>query len=185
MLLLYLAHASGYCALYTFTFHYASTLSSMTVVTHETIPAFTFHYASTLSSHWHDTTGGDPDLHSTMLLLYQRSPDDYSVGVYKFTFHYASTLSPGGTQSYSKYFYLHSTMLLLYHIINAMTSYTNNNLHSTMLLLYLEGVGTVFPIEHIYIPLCFYFIRYPLSFVRSDVYLHSTMLLLYLVGVVS
>ena len=97
------------------------------------------------------------DLHSTMLLLYQRS------------FRKSAELL----------LYLHSTMLLLYpwgwdYEINEVL-----HLHSTMLLLY--GMQAISPASGsgIYIPLCFYFIFIRSDRLRSRFHLHSTMLLLY------
>ena len=62
-----------------FTFHYASTLSSVVDSTVFGAPIFTFHYASTLS----------------------QGSCRYSEGEEEFTFHYASTLSNGSEFSFS------------------------------------------------------------------------------------
>ena len=76
------------------------------------------------------------DLHSTMLLLYQKKWR-YGMSASRFTFHYASTLSN---------MYLMITRLFLiyiplcfYFILYIYREYysRNKNLHSTMLLLYL------------------------------------------------
>ena len=61
----------GFDALTSFTFHYASTLSSPKRTLASLRALFTFHYASTLS----------------------RSQRPINVERYRFTFHYASTLS--------------------------------------------------------------------------------------------
>ena len=78
-------------------------------------------------------------LHSTMLLLYHSSFLHRFVVSSSFTFHYASTISRLGENHYSGIIDLHSTMLLLYPF---------------------SGVGYS-PMNPIYIPLCFYYIRYP------------------------
>ena len=125
---------------------------------------------------WHS-----PNLHSTMLLLYPKLPSFFLCILCKFTFHYASTLS------------CFSSVILLW---------ICNNLHSTMLLLYRSIRPRPVSGMHIYIPLCFYFIRFniflifplttftfhyasTLSFWMIGSHgrgsnLHSTMLLLYL-----
>ena len=75
-----------------------------------------------------------------------------------FTFHYASTLSRMDSGDPQLEVDLHSTMLLLYHF-------------------FLSFISICLPI---YIPLCFYFIRF-IRLLRTwgRIYLHSTMLLLY------
>ena len=100
----------------------------------------------------------EPNLHSTMLLLYHRSIDDV----------------------YDALHHLHSTMLLLYPNMRYEVSVLHNDLHSTMLLLYhidreQKNLSFLFTFHyastlsnrgkrvgdcynHIYIPLCFYFI---------------------------
>ena len=77
------------------------------------------------------------NLHSTMLLLYRIQ----------------HCLMP------KRIFNLHSTMLLLYLALSPFTVAPDGDLHSTMLLLY-PAVPNIFSvlIDHIYIPLCFYFI---------------------------
>ena len=76
-----------------------------------------------------------------------------------FTFHYASTLSE-----------MADVVITLY-----------QDLHSTMLLLYQLVWNIEFASPHIYIPLCFYFIRFhEFNFHLVKFHLHSTMLLLYL-----
>ena len=97
-----------------FTFHYASTLSRLVDYRHFLLSRFTFHYASTLSLMGREYRPQNLYLHSTMLLLYQRSSVEnidrswiyiplcfYFIGRKphqkhnraSFTFHYASTLS--------------------------------------------------------------------------------------------
>ena len=145
--------------IFTFTFHYASTLSTMTPANLGVDIRFTFHYASTLSVRLHDKGGAWKHLHSTMLLLYRQHPPEI---VHRID-------------------HLHSTMLLLYLVLRLSVSMHRLNLHSTMLLLYLRPV--LFPpdvikylhstmlllyrrtnnainkgFNLIYIPLCFYFI---------------------------
>ena len=77
---------------YTFTFHYASTLSSALNDSRLPPSKFTFHYASTLS---------DRALSSAYIAK-------------TFTFHYASTLSEEPERVGRSVLHLHSTMLLLY-----------------------------------------------------------------------
>ena len=119
---------------------------------------FTFHYASTLSFPYSLFKIFQPDLHSTMLLLYQ---------CWSATF---PRCCPD----------LHSTMLLLYRETSGHFRCNVLYLHSTMLLLYLwsrrrdQSLPTSFTFHYastlscrnhckhcgivIYIPLCFYFI---------------------------
>ena len=98
-----------------------------------------------------------------------------------FTFHYASTLSIRGSLFQMRRTYLHSTMLLLYQRWLRASLYRIQHLHSTMLLLYPYRVVCPECVSHIYIPLCFYFIRdFQSRFPCDLIYLHSTMLLLYL-----
>ena len=83
---------------YNFTFHYASTISvknRLSVLTHS---AFTFHYASTISNNPRSVATAIKTLHSTMLLLYLDATIPNIVAI-AFTFHYASTIStvPGCT----------------------------------------------------------------------------------------
>ena len=96
-----------------FTFHYASTLSSSSLVVrhrlfylHSTmllLYLFLVQYVRFFQAH----------LHSTMLLLYLRL-ECRCIRVLRFTFHYASTLSPSLDPSKDDQKNLHSTMLLLY-----------------------------------------------------------------------
>ena len=123
---------------FSFTFHYASTLSISRYFFWMLTISFTFHYASTLSNR-------------TLCTVYC-----YTL----FTFHYASTLSTKRFPSIPQYSviyiplcfyfivdygtwikfcwktYLHSTMLLLYQIASDDETVSNYDLHSTMLLLY-------------------------------------------------
>ena len=119
-----------------FTFHYASTLSTRAVMPTRTTPAFTFHYASTLSH-----VEGLSD-----------------VLIAEFTFHYASTLSKHGEalKHFEIPFTFHYASTL--YQTGPRGNRKRRNLHSTMLLLYLVEAS---PDDHfvlIYIPLCFYFI---------------------------
>ena len=118
-------------------------------------------------------------LHSTMLLLYQ----------YVSSAHWKIR------------FTLHSTMLLLYRSLLHSWRYPGWSLHSTMLLLYHFHIWTAVENGCLYIPLCFYYIKFTEKYVASGLYLyiplcfyyirililiiracitlHSTMLLLY------
>ena len=167
-----------------FTFHYASTLSVHLLQKSLRGNLFTFHYASTLSIQKWRRSIKCINLHSTMLLLYLTEDEDVTIPA-KFTFHYASTLSDKTHRHYrADYWFtfhyastlstcpidtgqnianLHSTMLLLYLKREEARQDTIYNLHSTMLLLYLFSVQKICNIWHIYIPLCFYFIAYPIS----------------------
>ena len=164
---------------FTFTFHYASTLSVLAAEKRNVYTLFTFHYASTLSiSRWriHDldgiyiplcfyfikfklSTSFDCifHLHSTMLLLY-RIRSIYPGYSYIFTFHYASTLSPQVLICKDQ---LLIYIPLCFYFIYFRSSITrsHSNLHSTMLLLYRRTCPLCIDCENIYIPLCFYFIR--------------------------
>ena len=169
--------------LFSFTFHYASTISRPHRRQQSRTYNFTFHYASTIStlpkrsvalegslyiplcfyyiyipsySSWSSIMlyiplcfyyiglvyiGGLPGvltLHSTMLLLYQRTVLNDIYKANNFTFHYASTISRflGGTPGV--YPPLHSTMLLLYRTTSAFYSKQSC----------------------LYIPLCFYYIKW-------------------------
>ena len=88
-----------------FTFHYASTLSANGSCYSQASYKFTFHYASTLSFCKLLAVFGNKHLHSTLLLLYQRSSGS---SVYRrehaFTFHFASTLSWRMAQAYAPSF---------------------------------------------------------------------------------
>ena len=122
-----------------FTFHYASTLSSFSRSALWILIVFTFHYASTLS---------------------ECVSDEFCCGC-EFTFHYASTLSYHPADSLFHLSDLHSTMLLLYLSAFRPLGLYTFNLHSTMLLLYHSFSRTAYCSVTIYIPLCFYFICYP------------------------
>ena len=167
-----------------------------------TASSFTFHYASTLSSAPSRKQSRSLNLHSTMLLLYPTSTSIFPMAAVRFTFHYASTLSrPWSRERWDHcpftFHYastlsllkldpsntvldLHSTMLLLYRVSKDMSINANANLHSTMLLLYPDPLPQMRLPFLIYIPLCFYFILSspPFSITRLA-HLHSTMLLLY------
>ena len=121
--------------------------------------SFTFHYASTLSQtkgfeemfekNLHSTMlllylagfavyeSNNLNLHSTMLLLYQENWAYLSIGYHKFTFHYASTLSilsESWEDSLADIY-----IPLCFYFIKARWSTSQQrlcNLHSTMLLLY-------------------------------------------------
>ena len=106
--------AGGNIEGYSFTFHYASTLSGLSMSSFVIGNSFTFHYASTLSDpgshdrrrnpaftfHYASTLSGKSILH--------RVRKD------QFTFHYASTLSTNTHSITKSITNLHSTMLLLY-----------------------------------------------------------------------
>ena len=141
-----------------FTFHYASTLSSIRSARassffhlHSTMlllyltvsfifkPSnilFTFHYASTLSIEILSSPAIMNNLHSTMLLLYPQVQSVLRIPCKKFTFHYASTLSyPDrayrGWQIPFTFHYASTLSEALYiYRIGVL------HLHSTMLLLY-------------------------------------------------
>ena len=106
------------------------------------------------------------NLHSTMLLLYRRwdnyhgrQSNIYIPLCFYFIYHADSDLQESAV-------YLHSTMLLLYpcRMSGGMTAILH--LHSTMLLLYQNTRQLPPYAAQIYIPLCFYFIRNPLSSIR-------------------
>ena len=185
-------------------------------------PSFTFHYASTLSRCWLSLPCPQ-GIYIPLCFYFIALTSTQSDLPFSFTFHYASTLSHEFFLiSYSIYIYiplcfyfiflhhifetihnlhLHSTMLLLYHADNCNMHSLLTHLHSTMLLLYLRWFQMMGKFFCIYIPLCFYFIRYSpfihpssksftfhyastlsneLTFVFNQItHLHSTMLLLY------
>ena len=153
------------------------------------LQTFTFHYASTLSHGKPEYQSEMQYLHSTMLLLYQAvSCKSQS---YHFYLHstmlllYQQELRVGGVARLN----LHSTMLLLYPVSALAQGLLHSNLHSTMLLLYPgpERAGRVvcnrftfhyastlsdsrggwWRHSHIYIPLCFYFIKIEQMFEKS------------------
>ena len=77
---------------------------------------------------------------------------------------------------------LHSTMLLLYRL--SQLAYQYKNLLFTFHYASTLSYWTVSGLSHwysIYIPLCFYFIEYPVILRIRKADLHSTMLLLYLI----
>ena len=98
----------------TFTFHYASTLSSPCRPRWTLLIIFTFHYASTLSRSCLLKQTITIYLHSTMLLLYRQHWAGSPKWYISFTFHYASTLSSPRSWAIRLMLNLHSTMLLLY-----------------------------------------------------------------------
>ena len=202
MLLLYRGRRfTRRCRKLEFTFHYASTLSTLRQL--EAIASAHLHSTMLLLYlNLHLLTPSiSTYLHSTMLLLYRlpTAADRWRRPIYiplcfyfidlinggingtiKFTFHYASTLSLQVLRAESLLRYLHSTMLLLY-------------------LIFLFKTGHI---KFIYIPLCFYFIpEHDACYFFSDLFtfhyastlsrrlaerrseqcinLHSTMLLLY------
>ena len=143
--------------------------------------SFTFHYASTLSPMSMVIIRPQCHLHSTMLLLYQREIAVHVDGVIIyiplcFYFILVRTTQCGDIRNN-----LHSTMLLLYPASSARLDAVYNiyiplcfyfilvwckcqriscsDLHSTMLLLYRVPVCIQFVFVYIYIPLCFYFIE--------------------------
>ena len=119
-----------------FTFHYASTLSSLIDLAEIDYNQFTFHYASTLSRKTGDGNG-----------LYAA-----------FTFHYASTLSDLFRGGADRLQYLHSTMLLLY---PAPTSggRPRASIYIPLCFYFIIPAPQSLPTAlRIYIPLCFYFI---------------------------
>ena len=118
-------------------------------------------------------------LHSTMLLLYLDSYCRFrlpSVLYIPLCFYYISTLPPAVTNNATFTFHYASTISMVYGDIFH-DSYT---LHSTMLLLYLGSCCRFRRPSVLYIPLCFYYIRYTAFWTSVPDYpLHSTMLLLY------
>ena len=184
-----------------FTFHYASTLSYNL---HDPIPVILFIYIP-LCFYFigKGSRGSAPrfriyiplcfyfipfhldcrftrsHLHSTMLLLYPEIAFDIS-GV----------------------FMIYIPLCFYFICSKPLFSFISFNLHSTMLLLYpsacdiisLQAPGFTFHyastlspfsaqqrrLMHIYIPLCFYFIKNCLKLTMNETDLHSTMLLLYL-----
>ena len=161
MLLLYLSapvcHMSPSAS---FTFHYASTLSSTgrrrrSCGNRIYIP-LCFYFITTRT---HSQKASWSNLHSTMLLLYQ---------------------TPVGFTPFVS-MYLHSTMLLLYHVVLAPCAFSANiftfHYASTLSSAFLSSFCNF---QIIYIPLCFYFIYAPDRTHNKNTYLHSTMLLLYL-----
>ena len=98
-------------------------------------------------------------LHSTMLLLYLDSYCRFrlpSVLYIPLCFYYISTLPPAVTNNATFTFHYASTISMVYGDIFH-DSYT---LHSTMLLLYLGSCCRFRRPSVLYIPLCFYYIRY-------------------------
>ena len=119
------------------------------------------------------------NLHSTMLLLYRQANGHAHGKGHAFTFHYASTLSDRRPADIIVKTHLHSTMLLLYLADNAeLHQVLRFTFHYASTLSGYSDEEMVY--DTIYIPLCFYFIRYGLTpCSRSSSNLHSTMLLLY------
>ena len=204
MLLLY--RASPDCTSHSkakFTFHYASTLSVYASEGVRFEPPFTFHYASTLSLLLRIVSYCIKHLHSTMLLLYR--PSLMVTSIPFMDLHSTMLLlypSPGAAWNLP-IANLHSTMLLLYltalfHPPSVFSSFTFHYASTLSGLFYLlpgsvaeftfHYASTLSRVPHpqlfgwclIYIPLCFYFIKYtPLSVQVAVPNLHSTMLLLY------
>ena len=149
------------------------------------VPVFTFHYASTLSKNGKWTERTWINLHSTMLLLYLTSGSLSWMGniIYiPLCFYFIYIGDVVVIENKEIYiplcFYfircplflrhvqiadLHSTMLLLYLLCRNRIQPALIHLHSTMLLLYhsVSPWRTIYSLI-IYIPLCFYFITYPL-----------------------
>ena len=126
----------------TFTFHYASTLSSRLSGSISILIIYIplcFYFIRGSS---HMTQTSYLNLHSTMLLLYLKSALKIATSVA----------------------YLHSTMLLLYLTVRVSHPFQFLHLHSTMLLLYRFTLpGREGYLLLIYIPLCFYFIHLCIS----------------------
>ena len=114
MLLLYPVWESVGRRKASFTFHYASTLSSIAAIARFLHSSFTFHYASTLSDRriWkrQKSTGIYIPLCFYFIGKTVQKAQRYCI----FTFHYASTLSLDGLRNSLLNVNLHSTMLLLY-----------------------------------------------------------------------
>ena len=162
-----------------FTFHYASTLSSLRSV--KSAVRLNLHSTMLLLYRvWVDEKKGDlKNLHSTMLLLYRnRNCSWYGKQSIYIPLCFYFIGRAGRWRGW--WWYLHSTMLLLYHAPEGQHYESKYNLHSTMLLLYHNSFFTSSSAPHIYIPLCFYFIKPAFSPCASaSFHLHSTMLLLY------
>ena len=140
---------------------------------------FTFHYASTISQAGAARTLTDP-IYIPLCFYFIRIGKTSSAIWIKFTFHYASTLSQQGVNRSISclWFTFHYASTLSWKRYNRSGDYID--LHSTMLLLYLWTAISHRWTMPIYIPLCFYFIRYGKEWSRwFCLYLHSTMLLLY------
>ena len=166
---------------FTFTFHYASTLSVLVAEKRNVYTLFTFHYASTLF------------LKGVVK----------SVGSAIFTFHYASTLSafsvisPRNTALFTFHYAstLSSRLWRFWISVSEFTFHYASTLSTTIFTISPEIFEFTFHYastlsqrargwrkrkSRIYIPLCFYFIAGAcrVYLLRSN--LHSTMLLLYL-----
>ena len=160
MLLLYPAcHYLTPPALFAFTFHYASTISTPLLVYAPFPLYFTFHYASTISSCPFCWTAPICALHSTMLLLYHvsSSPRNHL----ELTLHSTMLLLYHFPEGFCLLYIspLHSTMLLLYLFSTVLLYNLVISLHSTMLLLYLTSSLKESSPFRLYIPLCFYYIE--------------------------
>ena len=170
-------------ALLVFTFHYASTLSSI-FNGHNLFPCqFTFHYASTLSFAVNIPCSNICCIYIPLCFYFipaRFSNLSHFVNIYiplcfyfirvchkawdwelLFTFHYASTLSLTDCLRWRirESIYIPLCFYFIEKIWD-MSTLNADYLHSTMLLLYRSAVH---PGQHsipIYIPLCFYFIKY-------------------------
>ena len=120
--------------------------------------SFTFHYASTLSRLQLQIASADTHLHSTMLLLYHYPWKDSSYGEPEFTFHYASTLSSWMMLATAM------TTKFTFHYASTLSGSLRRSLLSSLIYIPLcfyfissaaHAAIFFFPI---YIPLCFYFI---------------------------
>ena len=163
-----------------FTFHYASTLSCAdSLIDSVNDSIFTFHYASTLS-----VAKSRAVIWSGIyipLCFYFITGYPYEcMTSYKFTFHYASTLSKTELKKFlvnvSFTFHYASTLSLI-----------KSRPQPTALLFTFHYASTLSRTQRksttgfsIYIPLCFYFIRFASTWRSEPLYLHSIMLLLYL-----
>ena len=181
MLLLYPAcHYLTPPALFAFTFHYASTISTPLLVYAPFPLYFTFHYASTISSCPFCWTAPICALHSTMLLLYPSIPPGIVEFFYHFTFHYASTisLSPADSPGWERAFTFHYASTIsfcgkkcLFHLSNFTFHYA-----STISWLTYQNTMELLIFTFHYASTISYFTP---PILLAGFTLHSTMLLLY------
>ena len=141
---------------------------------------FTFHYASTLSTLMCTVSGGIVYLHSTMLLLYRLNRHHIKEVIIIYIPLCFYFIALPRSYRHRDHPNLHSTMLLLYHDRTAVLNVKKHNLHSTMLLLYqIAQMQIQAQVQDLHSTMLLLYPCPRTSLPSSNQDLHSTMLLLY------
>ena len=141
-----------------FTFHYASTLSSL-LIDQEVKKYIYIPLCFYFIDQQRTTTDRICFIYIPLCFYFIYNIKEFRTSVFAFTFHYASTLSHHRpSMNDFVHTHLHSTMLLLYPLF-FMTAYYTGEIYIPLCFYFIESLRDVaaYPVQ-IYIPLCFYFI---------------------------